>query len=353
MIQPISPADVSALLSMIEPSWASRVPVVQAIASIEGGDWWSAPDVADLTGRTPGRARQQLAELAEARVILRDGGTGGRKFWCEVNPDWRRWDVPWRHPVRVVRQKLADIRERRSASALQRFIASPKHSRYAELTASLGTRDTAQKEAAEIALSRVLRARDNAIRPTPHRERRGSRSGGAVSRAHGTRDKSAPAQEEEYYSRGPERATDTPPPTDPPRAPTAADLKDFALARNAVYARSISGPRGKFLSGGPAEQLKVLIIYSGIDAVLVGIEKVEAGIHQPPRFVEHLADVVLGGGQELPLTVETAGQARLSLLEDLKRVQQMVGEYRLVEVEPPDDLLAEEAQLLAAIEDQP
>ncbi|HJW59781.1 MAG TPA: hypothetical protein VJ931_09135 [Actinomycetota bacterium] len=363
MIETISPADVSALLSMIDPSWAARVPVVQAIAAIEGGDWWSAPDVADLTGRTPGRCRQLLAELAEARVILRDGGPGGRRFWCEVNPDWRSWAVPWRHPRRVVRQKLADIRERRSISALHRFIASPMSSRCAEINASLIARDKAQQEAVEAALSRVHGARDNAPAPTPYREPRPRGKGGAYREPHGLAINGPPGEKKKNYSpRGSSRDVEnssSQAPEAPTTAPTPApaiDPKDRARARQAVKSRCLgAGGREPYLAGEPARRLDALLAIAGVDELLIGVEKLEAGVHMPKSFVEHLADVVLAGDQiPLPLEeIETPGQARLTLIGRLEGVRQQMANYEANDYEIPEDLRDEEAEILTALGGEP
>lgn len=349
MFEPISTADVSALLSMIEPSWAANAPVVQAIAAIEGGDWWTAPDVADLTGRTPGWCRKLLAKLSEARVVLRRGsGPNGKRFWCEVNPEWQRWQVPWRHPLRVVRQKLADIRERRSIPALQRFIASPMHSRSAEINALLCSRDNAQKEALEAALSRLHGSRDNASGPKPIATPRSRDRGAGYRDSMGVAINPPPASSSSTYSSRSTEPSTTQAPEGPPedQAPDV-DRGELARARTAVLARCL-GPNGRrpYLAPKLATQLQRLLAHAGVDEVLAGVEKIETGIHQPYGFLEHLVDVVLAGDQLTLVDVaEDPAVARLRLETKLASVRQQIANYRAIEAEVPDDLLEEEERL--------
>src|SRR3546814_4925415 len=113
---PLSLPDVVQLMALVEPggksgcAWGTKSRMILALATYVDGGWFNAPDAARLTGISEGRARRLLAELADQRVIVRDGGhEAGRQkvFWCEVNPEWRRWEVAWSMPLRDVETRLA------------------------------------------------------------------------------------------------------------------------------------------------------------------------------------------------------------------------------------------------------
>jgi hypothetical protein len=131
----------------------SKVHLVSVVGAYEAGRWIDSGEAAHELGLSPARCRQLLRELADARVILRDGGGGGRRFWCEVNPDVFAWRVEWR----VSRHELADRLARHDAlvatGPIRRFIARPMYARCGDAIARLWSARSAFDDAAEVLVS--------------------------------------------------------------------------------------------------------------------------------------------------------------------------------------------------------
>jgi hypothetical protein len=311
--EPIPAAVACVLVAMIGrgDGWPSKAAIVLLIAGHEGGGWFTSNDLADYTGRTPGPCRRALQELEAERVVLRDGGEGGRLFWCELNPEWEAWRVPWRFPIRVMRQRVAYARQEAAQSAMERFIARPYVARYPRISARLVARDKAARIAAESHLSRAMVARDNGARPEAHRAKTGGFGvrGGVSSRAMVARDNSALGRVVESPRSVPASASDP-----DNRLFSAAghvvhgiavDEAAWQRARRIVLQRTV-GPQGRrpFLAGAVARQLAELVAAHDVDRLEAAADTIPAGTELPPGFVAMLADVVTGAyGDQPPAAV--------------------------------------------------
>jgi hypothetical protein len=338
-ILPMDPATLSALLSMTGTGngWPTKARIVGLVGSFEGGEWFTANQVATFVGKSPGRTRVLLAELAAERVIVRDGGDGDRVFWCEVRADWRAWrGVPWAHPVEVVRANLALHGQQALRSPWERFIARPMYARCASVIARLRARDEALREAAEVASSRGYGPRDD------------GGGGGTSSRGLHARSRGKLRLVQGRAMSGAGAPGVVPPgvgsTSSPPHGPVdgfaeeevVVDPRHEAAAKRAVFARTMPAPGGRrFVNGPPLQLLRELLERHGVEAFLAGCVDVPADTYLVPHFLEHLA-VALDAPADAAPPVDVDEQRRRLEAKRAGYQQQLA----IFETEGVDDELA-------------
>lgn len=351
--EPMSAAMFGALWPMAnEVGWERRWAIVGLVASFPEGTWLDGGDVATMVGGNAARARVQLLELTKAKVLERDGGGGGRKFWYRLNPRWRDWRVRWRHDLREVEQRLAWWRERVDRHPLDAISARPNGARYSQISARLMARAAEEWARANDLLARVPMARANpdfeAVDDADQgvSARHGARANGVDSARHGARANSpaAPVVVDLLTRDGEEPSTTE-------GRPAPKDGPEWGRVRRAVLERCVDvAGRGLFLNGSPARLLRVLVDRHGPDEVIAAAAAVPAGLFGPPVFVDALDDV-LEGLTPAPLSSPEsiadapgaldAGPARLTIEAKLARVRQQIANYEAQDCPVPDELRAE------------
>jgi hypothetical protein len=163
--EPLALPDVVLLVGLVNPggrsrwAWGTKARIILALATYVDGEWFNAPDVERLTGVPRNHARELLAELEEQRVITRAGvAADGRSkvFWCEVNPDWRRWEVEWSMEPRDIELRLAFHREVRVRQPIDRLFSRRLAPRLHSVIAVLRHRDNERQTGLPGPFSRYL-----------------------------------------------------------------------------------------------------------------------------------------------------------------------------------------------------
>lgn len=326
--QPLSLPDVALLVAMVNPggrsgrAWPTKARLILALATYPDGGWWNAPDAERLTGVPRNFARELLAELEAQRVIVRRGRDGHERskvFWCELNPDWRRWVVEWALEERDVELRLGWNQTDRVRHPLERLFSRRIAPRYASVIAVLGHRDSERQRADLAPFSRYLGTAnpDAPSRSLPPRFRRGGSPGGVLT-GHGDEEISSSeaagsaVQEEEG------------------RSHTGWPAVHRAYATKA-------GVRFLYRNSAPERALAALVAVHGDGPVLDAIGRApdELGVR---LLVDHLPELLAGEPTEVPMLTAVDSAARVSHLE------RMIATYRAEGVAPPKDLLDELAQ---------
>jgi hypothetical protein len=326
---PLTLPDVALLVGMIQPggrsgrAWAYKSRIILALASFVDGDWFNAPDVERLTGIRRNFARELLGELEAQKVITRDGGPAGssaRVFWCELNADWRQWQVEWAFEQREVETRLAWTTAHRARSPLDRLFSRRVAPRFVSVIAVLGRRDNARMIegfAPESRWHSTAISDHVSRRQAPRKTRDRSKEVSLLARADeeiSSLDIAAQRQKEEGEAH--------------PR---------WGMVR-ATYARK-AGVRVVY--GGPAAALARLLAEHGHEALMVAIDQApdELGVK---LLVDELAHVLTHGPvpdlEPLPEPVPINAEAKRANLE------QLVATYQQDGGEAPEELLAELAR---------
>ena len=290
---PLSCDESLALLAMIdrrEGNWNDRLSVLMYVARYPGGDWMSSREIGEWTGLPPGSVRNLLAELVDARIVLR---WGTKPKWCELNPAVHEWrGVPWTASEFTIRQRLAFHADRAEISTETRFFARHMAARSAAVFARgrLGT------------LARI--ARDGARDPRgdslgePKRESRGL---GRADRAlYGRADTAGSSREtpasraviaalpQQQFSSG-DGASESPPVELERTGGAELDAAIIARGCDIVFRVAAAGPNGrKFIAERIRREIADLIATYDIDAF------------------RSAAVAVAGVGQQVPAVVDAA-----------------------------------------------
>lgn len=346
---PLPAADVCTLVALIEKrnGWQTKADIISLVGGRVGGDWFTSTEVADYVDRNHGTCRRALQALEGARVILRDGGDGGRRFWCELNPDWEAWRVPWRFPLKDIRRLLAYAQAQADRPPVARLIARPYGARYPAVIARLGMRDEHLKTSARTELSRVSYARDNGKSTASDRafERGFGSIRTPVSRAKATRDNSG---------RGSTTTTDVDQPVVAPGEVLVEgvrlDGQEWRSSRQAVLARCVGRAHKKpFLNGEPARHLAELTARHGSAAVVEAAEQLPAGVEMVPGFVEQLADILDGHQQPTVAAVSPPvdnAAERMRIQAQLEGLDAVIAACRADGWDPPPEKLDERTTLV-------
>lgn len=147
-MDPLSLSEVALLVGLVNGGgrsgrwWSQKARAILALATYLDGEWWNGPDVERLTGIPAAHARRLLLDLERQKVITRDGGhaTRSKVFWCQVNPEWRSWEVEWSMPARDVELRLAFAREMWARQPLERLFSRPAGARSHRVIALLSAR---------------------------------------------------------------------------------------------------------------------------------------------------------------------------------------------------------------------
>lgn len=337
--KPIHPATLAATLAMIGTgkNWPTKTRIVLAIGAYEGGAWMTAGDVADITGISTARVRKLLAELTDARVLLRDGGGGGRVFWTEVNPDPTMWRwVPWVHDRRGLAMRLNDHLANARRGALRRFIARPMWERCRDAQRALLVERSGSVKGSS---SRANRARDDeasgAVGETSSRAQdvRSDPLASAESAAEEAMPRSPLPKKLLLGKSGDEEVVvgDGDEPTTTPIVIT--QVEGLPAAKAVLIARALPGREGrKYLAPAKEAQLAELVRAHGRDAVCdtlrsIAVDQVPgmldataAALHTEPldpaeqaRRTEERADTI----RQLLLVDELDDDYRASLMDEL------------------------------------
>lgn len=329
-MDPLGTSDVALLVGMVKTGgrsgkwWAMKARAIIALATFTDGTWFGAPDVELLTGIPAPLARRILLELEQQHVIDRDGGHVARPqvFWCEVNPDWRRWEVEWSMSAREIETRLAYAGAKRAVQPLDRLFARPAGARFHRVRALLSARAFDR----ERALWTLQSARQQGAQRDP------------LARATGARKWPSHRQEVSLLAEADEHTSSS---LDRAQEEEGKSHQQWGRVR-ATYARRVGDPA---LWGEPAARLARLVAAYGPDRVLEGIERAPEGLGRrllgeelermlalaPDEAEAELATVT-------PLVDDATRRARVHNLE------QMVATWRADGAEPPEELLAELAR---------
>lgn len=349
--EPIPVATLAAFLPLVAPhrNWSTKRELVSTIGSYEGGVWFNAPDAAEWLGLSASRCRQLLADLERDRVILRDSGDGGRVFWCEVNPDLTAWRVPWRVTPRRLRERLVWHAEQVMIGPGERLIARPMWRRCPDVIARL---IGARSDLTGGASSRANGPRDDGGGAEAHRAHKGARSRGVPRIVQEQAMRSVggpggvPTSARGFDSRPPHAAGDA---GEEERSRVTAG--EFERARRAVLARTITASGGRrFINGAPKDRLLELIAAHGIEAVVIGTERVPVETYLVPHFIDALADVLEGDGDEVPAIV--ADERRANLEQRKRSLLNQREVFQRAGVDEDDTMLADIDQEVADIDRQ-
>jgi hypothetical protein len=322
--------EVAVLVGMIDTGgrsgrwWAQKARVIVALSTLEDGDWWNGPDVERLTGIPAAHARRLLLDLARQRVILRDGGglEHEKLFWCEVNPDWRRWEVEWAFPLRDVEMRLEFARASWGRHPVDRLFARPAgarfHLRFAQLLARANAREIGSNGRFARNVARAQPITDS--RAWRARKRAELAQGGLsldVGDARGASSSVAPQEEE------------------------GMQHPAWRAVRHA-YARA-AGINTLYPKAKPTKALAALLAEHGPEPILEAIAQAPEGLGVA-TLVEWVGDRC--EEPELATVTPLVDPAEVALKR--RRLEQMIATYRENGDEPPESLVS----ALAAWQDE-
>ncbi len=264
--QVMHPTVLLFLLGLIDPKrWGARCRIVQVIGAQEGGDFFSAENLAaTVPGIDLAWIRRVLPQLERDQVIFRTGGRGSRPPWCEINPDpltWRR--VPWMvDRGDLARRWMFHAEQQRAAiTAEARVVARSWGARQRDFFArSLNAREITE----ERRLPRAAGARDNRIPAASCRALEERATGEELSRAAGTRGNLAGVPSSSSSSTRSSVSNPPPPLTGGDQEQEEVDTRQLDRARWIVMQRTGAA----FLRGKAEDRLAALIARYGDDEVL-------------------------------------------------------------------------------------
>lgn len=329
---PLALPDVVLLVGLIDPggrsgrAWATKARIILALATYVDGEWFNAPDVERLTGIRRNRARELLNELEAQRVITRAGVAGDRSkvFWCDVNADWRRWEVEWSMELRDVELRLAFHRETRARQPIDRLFSRRLAPRLHSVIAVLRHRDNERQSGRPGPFSRYLGTAisEPGSRSLPPRKR-GDRAkevalltGGSMQMTSSLIDPATAAQEEEGRQH-----------------PGWHKVRAAYCAKVGV----------RVIYGTPAATLARLLALHGDDALLGAITAApdELGVGM---LAEHLPELLAQGPLDDELATVSSIEHEARRRSRVAHLEQLVATYRAEGAEPPEELLLELTQ---------
>jgi hypothetical protein len=334
-MEPLGLPDIALLVGMVKTGrrsgkwWAMKARTILALATYVDGEWFNAPDVARLTGIEPPLARRILLELEQQHVLDRDGGPAARPqvFWCQVNPDWQRWEVEWSMSRREIEAVLAFNRATRARQPLDRLFARPAGARFWRVREQLSARAFEREKA----LWTIKSAREQGAQRDVDARARGARKG-------------LTRRQEVSLLRSDAAAESSSSPVDPQEQEGLSHPRWGMVS--AVFVRRAEGAKG--LWGTPKAHVARLLAEHGPERLLAVIDQAPDGFG--PKLLAEELDRALRLDPDEPLPDIIPGVTPLS---DAGRehLEQLVATYRADGGEAPEELLSELARWQDGVED--
>lgn len=325
---PLSLPDVVLLVGLIDPggrsgrAWSTKARIILALATYVDGEWFNAPDVERLTGVRRNRARELLNELEAQRVITRAGVAGERSkvFWCDVNPDWRRWEVEWSMELRDVELRLAYHRETRVRQPVDRLFSRRLAPRLHSVIAVLRHRDNERQSA----------------RPGPFSRYLGTAISEPVSRLQAPRKRGVRAKEVALLA------------AEDGHVPSSLEVEAAAQEEEGKQHPGWHGVRRAYCAkvgvrviyGAPAAALARAVATHGDQAVLAAIAAApdELGVG---LLADHLGELLEAGPLDDELATVSSIEHEARRRAQVANLEQLVATYRADGADPPEELLRE------------